>query len=207
MKQVITIDRQYGSGGHEIGERLAKKFGIPFYDRELIALAAKESGSSEEVLERADERAANSLLYSLIMGNYSFLNGVPVTNGLPVNDKLFMLQSRIIRNMARSGPCIILGRCADYILEKEKHVLNVFIYANQEAREKRAVAEYGISSDNAAAKLSKEDKQRSEYYNFYTNQKWGDRRNYHLSVDSSVFGIEGSVELIAAAAEARDKTE
>jgi CMP/dCMP kinase len=205
MKQVITIARQYGSGGHLIGEKLAKKFGVPFYDRELIALAAKESGMSEEVFERADERAANSLLYTLIMGNYSFLNGVPMANGMPVNDRLFLLQSKIIKNVARSGPCVILGRCADHILGNRKHYFHVFVFADKDTREQRVIQDYGIKPELAPSKLNKEDKQRSEYYNFYTNKKWGDMQNYNMTVDSGIFGIDGTVELIAQAAELRDK--
>lgn len=197
MKTVITIARQYGSGGREIGRKLAKKFGVPFYDKELIALAAKKSGISEKVFEEADEKAASSLLYSLLMGNYSFTNGVPMVNNMPVNDKLFMLQAKIIRDAAKASPCVIVGRCADNILSNKKDVLNVFIYADKLSRMDRIVTQYGVDQNEAAECLIKQDKQRANYYNFYTGKKWGDIENCNLAVNSSTFGINGAVELIA----------
>lgn len=198
---IITISRQYGSGGREIGKKLAEKRNIPFYDKELIAMAAKQSGFSEEAFEKADERATNSLLYSLMMGSYSFGGRVTTFNEMPINDKLYLIQSDIITKAAQEGPCVIVGRCANYILRDFKNTFNVFIYADKLSRMDRAVKCYGIQADKAADFLTKKDKQRANYYNFYTNRRWNDPENYHLMLNSSHFGIEESVELILEALE------
>ena len=198
---IITISRQYGSGGREIGKKLAEKRNIPFYDKELIAMAAKQSGFSEEAFEKADERATNSLLYSLMMGSYSFGGRVTTFNEMPINDKLYLIQSDIITKAAQAGPCVIVGRCANYILRDFKNTFNVFIYADKLSRMDRAVKCYGIQADKAADFLTKKDKQRANYYNFYTNRRWNDPENYHLMLNSSHFGIEESVELILEALE------
>ena len=119
MLPMITIARQYGSGGHEVGERLAEKLNVPLLDKQLIAMAAKKSGLSEEVFEKADEKAGNSLLYSMVMGNYTFGSRITGINDMPINDKLFILQSDIIKSAADKGPCVIIGRCGDYILREQ----------------------------------------------------------------------------------------
>ena len=133
MLPVITIARQYGSGGHEVGEKVAKKLGLPFYDKALIAMATKKSGISEEVFVDADEKAASSLLYSMVMGSYAFGARVPSINEMPINDKLFIIQSDIIKKAAAEGPCVIIGRCADYILREHENCLNVFVHADKAA--------------------------------------------------------------------------
>lgn len=199
MKTVITIARQYGSGGREIGQRLAKRFSIPFYDRELIAEAAKRSGWSREILEQADEKAGSNLLYAMIMGNYPAVDGAMMANRLPINDRLFQLQANLIREAAEKGPCVIVGRCADDILRGKKNVFHVFLHAELAFRKRRAEKEYGVRPENVAGWISKQDKQRANYYNFYTDRKWGETENYHLCVDSSYFGISGSEDLIAQA--------
>ena len=139
MLPVITISRQYGSGGHEVGEKVAQKLNLPFYDKALIAMAAKKSGLSEEVFADADEKATSSLLYSMVMGSYAFGARVPGINEMPINDKLFVLQSDIIKKAAKEGPCVIIGRCADYILREHENCLNVFVHADKAARIKRIV--------------------------------------------------------------------
>ncbi|QAT50190.1 cytidylate kinase-like family protein [Caproiciproducens sp. NJN-50] len=200
MKIVITIARQYGSGGREIGRRLAKRFSIPFYDRELIAAAAKRSGLSREILEQADEKVGSSLLYAMIMGNYPYVDsGAMAAGRLPVNDRLFQLQAKLIREAAGNGPCVIVGRCADDILRGRENVFSVFLYADLTFRKERAVKEYGVQPESAAGWVAKQDKQRAGYYHFYTDEKWGETGNYHLCVDSSCFGISGAEELIARA--------
>lgn len=199
MNTVITIARQYGSGGREIGRRLAQRFSIPFYDRELIAAAAKQSGWSREILEQADEKVGSSLLYAMIMGNYPYLDGAMATGRLPVNDRLFQLQAKLIREAADAGPCVIVGRCADDILRGRKNVFSVFLYADLTFRKERAVKEYGVPPENAAGWVAKQDKQRAGYYHFYTDEKWGEAGNYRLCIDSSCFGISGAEELIARA--------
>ncbi len=199
MRTVITIARQYGSGGREIGRRLAEKFQVPFYDKELIALAAEKSGMDAGVLLRADEKATSSLLYSLVMGDYSFAGGVPFVNNKPVNDRLFSLQAEIIREAAEKGPCIIVGRCADDILSGRSNVMSVFIYADKQSRLGTVTGLYGVDKGEASKVLVKQDKQRANYYQFYTGRKWGKTENYDLCVNSSAFGADGSAELISKA--------
>ena len=202
---IITIARQYGSGGREIGERVAKHFDIPFYNKDLITLAAKQSGMSPEILEKADEKATNSLLYSLMMGNYTFGSQVSPIDNLPINDKVFLAQSQVIREAADKGPCVIVGRCADYVLRENKNCLHVYVYANHFTRMDRIIKQYGVDPAKAADTLVKQDKQRANYYNFYSNQKWGNPENYDLLVDSSAFGIENSIDLICQAVEMKEK--
>lgn len=200
MLPVITIARQFGSGGHEIGERVAKELNIPFYDKSLIALAAKKSGFSEEVFADVDEKATNSLLYSMVMGNYSYGGRVSGINEMPINDKLFIIQSDIIKAAAADGPCVIIGRCADYILKDKDYTLNVFIHADKQSRIDRIVKKNLSEAKKAPDFITKKDKQRANYYNFYSNNKWDDLSNYDLTIDSSKFGVDGAVEMIMNAA-------
>ena len=199
-KTIITISRQYGSSGHEIGKKLAEAMGVPFYDNELIKMAAKKSGYSEEALEAADQTASNSLLYSLSM----FGNTAGMFD-LPLNDKLFLIQSDIIRKIADTSSCVIVGRCSDYILEERKDCLHVFIHANVETRIRTAIGQYHLPEEKAPALVQKMDKKRATYYNYYTGNKWGDHEKYHLSLDSGLFGVDGSVELLKQAVALRQK--
>ena len=196
QKLIITIGRQYGSGGRLVGKKLAEALGISFYNREIIELAAQQSGMSEEAFEKVDETAASSLLYSIATGAYMFGNYVSPQVDLPLNDKLFILQSEIIKSVAIKESCVIVGRCADYILKDRKDVINVFIHASKEARKQRAIDEYGIAANKVENYLNKIDKKRSTYYNYYTGEKWGYSTNYQLWLDSSVLGIEGCVHMI-----------
>ncbi len=205
LQSVITIARQYGSGGRTIGKKLAESLNIPFYDKELIAMAAKKSGLSQEIFEKADEKATSSLLYSLVMGTYNFGSHFSTVSDMPINDRLFMIQSDIIKHAALEGPCVVVGRCADYILREHPHCFHVFIRAEHEDRVKRIVEEYGDPATKADDLLQKKDKQRANYYNFYSNKKWLDMSNYDLVVNSSLFGIDGSVEVIKAALEISEK--
>ena len=125
---IFTIARQYGSGGRQIGKKIAERLEIPFYDKELIAMAAKQSGMSEAIFEKADEKASSSLIYSLLMGTYAY-NAQLTPNDLPVNDKLFLLQTNIIKQVAQKGPCVIVGRCGDYILRDNPNCFNIYVYA------------------------------------------------------------------------------
>ena len=194
-KYVITISRQFGSGGRAVGQKLAQKLDIPFYDKELISLAAKESGMNPEVFKSIDETAANSLLYSLSMGMYNF-NGPLAMGDLPVNDKLYLLQHQLIKEIATKGPSVIVGRCADYVLKDSPHTINVFIYADMEYRKKRAVTVHNIEERRAETIINKTDKTRANYYSFYTGQKWGVAQNYDLCIDSSKLSDDKIVELI-----------
>ncbi len=204
MLPVITISRQYGSGGHEVGERLAKELNVPFYDKDLIALAAKQSGFSEEVFTHADEKATNSLLYSMVMG-YGFGARVPGLNEMPINDKLFIIQSDIIKNAAEKGPCIIIGRCADYILREHTHCLHIFVHADKEARIKRIVSKNLCEAKKAPDFIAKKDKQRANYYNFYSNKRWDDLNNYDLTINTARFSMEDAVQIALDAAKRLDK--
>lgn len=204
-KYIITIARQFGSGGRAIGQKLADKLGIDFYDKELISLAAKESGINPEVFESVDEKAANSLLYSLSMGLYSFSSGFSAMGDLPVNDKLYILQHKIIRDLAAKGPCVIVGRCADYILKDNNRCISVFIHANMDYRKTRAVEVHNIDKDRAEHIINRTDKSRANYYSFYSGQKWGLAENYNLCVDSSKLSEDQIVDLIISYLEIKDK--
>ena len=193
--RIITIARQFGSGGREIGEELAKVLGVKCYDKELISLAAKESGVDPEVFNNVDEKATNSLLYSLSLGLYSFGNNFSADR-LPVNDKLYLLQHKIIKQIADEGPCVIVGRCADYILREKKSVLRLFICADMEYRIERAVKLKGVNRDKAAQVISKTDKSRANYYNFYSGMKWGEPTNYDLSINRTRLTTDRVVEVI-----------
>lgn len=199
MLPVITISRQFGSGGHEVGEKLAKRLELPFYDKELIALAAKKSGFSEEVFSDVDEKATSSLLYSMVMGSYAFGTRVPGINEMPINDKLFIIQSDIIKKAAAEGPCVIVGRCADYILRDDPRRLSVFVHAPLDERVRRAREEYGVQEPNLESFVLRQDKARASYYNYFATGKWGQSREYDLCV-SSHMGIAAAVATIKAAA-------
>ncbi|MBE6734661.1 MAG: cytidylate kinase-like family protein [Ruminococcaceae bacterium] len=197
-KYIITIGRQFGSGGREIGKALAESLGIPFYDKELISIAAKESGMDAEVFKNVDERATNSLLYSLSMGLYSFGSSFANNSELPINDRLYILQHQIIKKLAEEGPCVIVGRCADYVLKDRDDCVNIFIHADIEYRKKRAIEIHNVQKNRAEQIVNKTDKVRANYYSFYSGQKWGFAQNYHLSIDSSNLTPEQAVKLITA---------
>lgn len=196
MDKIITISRQYGSGGREIGSKLAKELDIPFYDNEIITRAAKESGFAEAAFARAEEKATNSLLYSIAMGMNAFGTQDFGFSSLSLDDKIFLAQSNIIRKVAQEGPCVIVGRCADYVLKDMENVISVFLYANLDARIMRAVQLYGISKDKAAEEVTKHDKRRANYYNYHTSEKWGTIYNYALSLRTDYGGIDHTVQVI-----------
>ena len=193
---IITIGRQFGSGGRAVGEKLAKKLDISFYDKELISLAAKESGISPEVFDNVDEKAANSLLYSLSMGLYNFGSGFSAMGDLPVNDKLYLLQHQIIKDIAEKENCVFVGRCADYVLRDNPNCVNIFIYADMEYRKQEAVKKHGIDANRAEHIITKTDKSRANYYSFYSGQKWGMAENYDLCINSAKLDEDCIVELI-----------
>lgn len=190
-KSIITISREYGSGGRFIGKKLADKLNIPFYDNELIIMAAKKSGYAESIFENAEKTSAHSLLYSLSMFGTS--SGV---YGLPLSDKVFIIQSEIIRKLADEGPCVIIGRCADYVLNEYNNVINVFITSTDENKIKRAVSYYNLNEENALSNIQKINKKRAAYYGYYTGEIWGNAQNYDLSINSDSIGIDNAVEMI-----------
>ena len=205
MLPVITISRQFGSGGHEVGEKLSRQLDVPFYDKALIAMAAKQSGLSEEVFANADEKATSSLLYSMVMGSYSFGARVPGINEMPINDKLFIIQSDIIKKAAADGPCVIIGRCADYILREHENCLNVFVHASKEERVRRSIAKKDCEERKASDFVTKKDKQRANYYNFYSNKRWDDLQNYDITIDTSRFTVDEAVDILMDAAKRLDR--
>ena len=195
--RIITITRQYGSGGHEIGELLSEKLGIKFYDKELISLAAKESGVAPEIFEKADEKPANSLLYSLSVGLYNYGNGFSTTMGdLPLNDQLYIIQHKIIREKSEAENFGVVGRCADYVLKDNPNVVKVYIYADIASRIKRAVARHDIEPARAKQAILKADKGRANYYSFYSGQKWGQVDNYDLCINTTNLSTDRAAELI-----------
>ena len=195
-KKIITITRQYGSGGHDIGKLLADKLGIAFYDKELISLAAKESGISPEVFAQADERMSNSLLYTLSTGLYNYGSGFSAMGDLPMNDQLYILQHKIIKEKAEKEFFVVVGRCADYILKEYDNVVKIFIYADLESRAKRAVERQEIEPSRAKQAVAKADKNRANYYSFYSGQKWGAPENYDLCINSTHLTTGQAADLI-----------
>ncbi|MCD8195979.1 MAG: cytidylate kinase-like family protein [Lachnospiraceae bacterium] len=200
-KQIVTISRQYGSGGRYIGKKLAEKLGVSCYDEELIDMVAKESGFAEEFIAEKGERITGSLLFN-IASNLSYANNVFSGNGASLQDEIYFTQSRIIKDLAEKGPCVIVGRCADYVLREREDCLNVFIHADEESRIKRAVTYFGITEDDVPSAIKKKDKARYNHYKFYTDQEWGLAANYDLCLDSGELGIDGCVEIIAHVLEA-----
>lgn len=190
-KVIVTIGRQFGSGGHEIGEKLAKKLGIKFYDKELIKLIAKQSGLCEKVLESYDEKPTNSLLYSIVMDIYPSV----MYTGPTIDQQIYQANYDAIKKLAE-GSCVIVGRCADYILRDCPELVSVFVHANTDFRAARVAEEYKVSDAKAREMLGKTDKKRASYYNFQSEKKWGMAAGYNLSLESSSIGIDGSVDLL-----------
>lgn len=195
MKTIITIGRQYGSGGHEIGRKVAEKLGIPFYDKELLTRAAKESGFSKEMIRNHDERPTSSFLYNIAMDNF----GLAISNAnadLSIGQKVFLAQFDAVKAIAKEGACVIVGRCADYALRDFDNCLNVFVFGKEEKKALRVSSIYNISIEEAKKVCVKQDKKRQSYYNYYSDKKWGRADSYDLCIDSGKLGIDGTVDLI-----------
>jgi len=185
--RIITISREFGSGGRTIGKKVAEKLGIPCYDSELLQKIAQESGFAESYIKEAGEYAPPGFL-SAVFSN----RALGPTNG----DRLWELQYRLITELAEKGPCVIVGRCADYILRDKADCLRVFIHADMEYRAKRIVEVYGEREESPEQRLRDKDKRRAAYHRFYTNMKWGRAQNYHICLDSGELGVEKCVEII-----------
>ena len=194
---IITIERQYGSGGHLIGEKLAESLGIPFYDSELIKVAAKESGICEEIFESFDEKPTTSFLYSLVMDPYS-LGYNSNSFDLPLNHKVFLAAFDTIKELASKGPCVFVGRCADYVLKDYPGCINVFICASKEDRKNRVMDKYHLSERKAAEKMKKIDRERKYYYETYSGKEWGSIQSHQILMNSSLLGKEKIVEYLVA---------
>ena len=193
MKTVITIGREYGSGGRLVAKKLSEALDIPFYDKEVIQGVVKKTGFAENFVRDAERRPTNSFIYDLYFSAQS----------LSTQDQVFIAQSGVIKDLASKGGCVIVGRCADYILREHKDLLRVFIYAPMEERIRRAVEEYGDKESNMESFVTRKDKQRASYYNYFTSVRWGDRKSYDLCITSAL-GLDTAVELIRTAALARE---
>ena len=172
MNTIITIGRQFGSAGREIGEKVAAHYGIKCYDKELLSRAAKESGFCQEMIENHDERPTNSFLYNLVMDTYSFGYNSSSFIDMPISHKVFLAQFDTIKSLADEGPCVIVGRCADYALSEYKNCLNLFIYGEEDVKVKRIMEKYDLNESKALDMIIKKDKQRQSYYNYYSSKKW-----------------------------------
>ena len=202
---VITIGRQFGSGGHVVGEKLAERLGIPYYDKNLLAEASKDSGICEEMFEDHDEKPTRSLLFSLVTGMQLRGDASAMYMDMPLNHKIFLAQFDAIRRIASEGPCVIVGRCADYVLRDKKEAVSVVVKADMESRKQRAIDLHGVSPDKAEEYVRRADKQRASYYNYYATSTWGDVNNYDLCVDTGKIGIDGAVDLLAEYIRLREK--
>ena len=192
---IVTIGRMFGSSGSEIGKIVADKLGYNYYDKELIKRAVIESGISEEVLAEADEKPVNSFLYSIVTHGFPAYSAPVQYNNLSMNDKVYSIQAGIIKNIAESESAVVIGRCADDILRENPNAVKVFIYSERSERVKRIASINGLSEKEALEIVKKTDKSRSNYYEFFTNKRWGDPLNYDICINSSL-GIEKCAEVI-----------
>ena len=205
MNKIITINRQYGSGGREIGKKLAECYDIPFYDNEIISKAAKETGFAEAAFERAEEKATNSLLYSIAMGMNVFSTQDIGYAGLSLDDRIFLAQANVIKKFAESGPCIIVGRCADYILRNRDDIVNLFISASVDFRIRRSIEIDMLPQARAAELVLKKDKTRANYYKYHAGERWDNVLNYDLAIRSDLSGIDGTVTCLKAYLDAMEE--
>ena len=197
ISTIITIGRQYGSGGHLVGQKLAEELGIPFYDEELVERAAKDSGLCQEIFENNDEKPTTSFLYSLVMdASYSMGYHNSAFSDMPLNHKVFLAQFDTIKNIADEGPCVIVGRCADYALEDYPNVVKVFIHADLPDRIARIRRRHDVTDAKAKDMIQKNDKSRASYYNYYTSKKWGEAVYYDLCLNTATLGIDGAVHMV-----------
>lgn len=193
-KKIITISRAFGSGGHTIGKEVAQRLGIPCYDKELVDAVAKESGFHVDFIKEAGEYApvTSSFLFNIAVSP----NPMSMMNTMSMADQLFVCQTNVIRSLADKGPCVIVGRCADYILRDREDCLHVFIHADMEHRAERIVRLYGETKQTPEKRLNDKDSKRRVYYKHYTNRNWGEAQNYHVSLNSGLIGVEKCVDII-----------
>ena len=191
-KIIITIGREFGSGGREVGVAVARKLGIPFYDKELLEEASKKSGFCQEIFEKHDEKPVNSFLYALAMG----ANHLSQNFQRPLMLEIYLAQFDAMKKLAEQGSGVFVGRCADYVLADVPEAFHVFISADMDSRVQRISKKHNLSEKDALQLCLNKDKDRASYYNYYANNKWGDSRHYDLCVNTSKFGIEGTAELI-----------
>ena len=200
MKKVITISREFGSGGHDIGMEVAKRLNIPFYDQEIVDKAVAESGFTKEFIE---EHGEYSTLSSVLLGTSAPFDSYYYAED--PQDKIFKIQRRIIKKFAQEGPCVIVGRCADYALEDNPYAVSVFIKASLDERVQRIKRIYELNDSKAADLIQKTDKRRASYYNYYSSKKWGEAKSYNLCIDSGLVGVDGAIDMILKFIELKEK--
>ena len=196
---IITISREFGSGGRKIGEEVAKQLGVNFYDKAIIDTAAQASGLSPEFIEKEEQTFSNSILFNLATSGGQFGVG-----GTSLVDRIYVSESKAIKDFADKGPCVIVGRCADYVL-RERRCFNVFVYADEEFKTNRIMEEQNVDKKQAIKLIKARDKTRARHYNYYCDRLWGERKNYHLLVNSAAFGIDKAVQMIIDSAKMFDK--
>ena len=202
---IITIGRQYGSGGHDIGKQLAEELNVPFYDKALLERAAKDSGLCQEIFENHDEKPTNSFLYSLVMDTYSLGYTTSSFSEMHLTHKILPAQFDAINNIANEGPFVLVGRCADYALAEFPNVVNVFLHADLQDRIVRIARRHDLTDAKAKDLIIKTDKRRASYYNYYTSKKWGDAAGYDLSLNTATLGIDGTIHMIREFAAYKEK--
>ncbi len=186
MPYIVTIGREYGSGGSLVAKKLADALSIPFYDKKLIEIAARETGLSEAFIREAEQHRTSSFLYNLSFNS----------RNLPVSDQVFIAESKVIKRVAGEGPCVIVGRCANYVLREQENCLRIFIHAPLNDRVQRAKEEYGIPADEVQACVLKHDKARAAYYNYFSTGHWGSCRDYDLTINSGTLGVDTAVSVL-----------
>lgn len=194
--KVITISREFGTGARTIGQKLAEELGFAYYDRAIIQLAADKSGLSPDFIEKNEEKANNNFLFNIATSAY-ISSGINLQYTVPVNDKAFIAQSDVIRDIAAKGNCVIVGRCANYVLNDHPNLLRVFVRAEKSDRIERCINEYGYDPKTVEAELNKIDKGRSSYYKYYTGSAWKDMDNYDICINTSLSDIDLSVKTLA----------
>jgi cytidylate kinase len=194
-RYIITIARQYGSGGRYIGKMVAEMLGIPFYDKELVERAAEESGISKDLFEHADEKPSQPL-WSILPASFSGFGGRVSVTDMPMNDKLFLIQANTIRKIAEEGSCVIVGRCANYVLKDDPDLVRIFVHSTEEDKRNRIITYYGVDPKDADSAMQKIDKTRANYFNYYSGLKWGAADSYDLSVNTSCLRTELTARLI-----------
>lgn len=194
-KFIIAISREYGSGGRHIGELLANDLGVPFYDKEIIHMAAEKSGMSPGYIEKSDESIPSAFLHNLKYSAYTSYDSIALYD-TPVTDKVFLAQSAVLKELASEGSCVMVGRCADYVLRDEPGLVTIFIRGTLEDRVKFAIEHYNLPAEKAVDKIRRIDKSRTNYYKYYTSRQWGSINNFDLVINTSFTGVEGAVEII-----------
>lgn len=194
---VITIARQYGSGGHEIGEMLAKELNVPFYDNKLIDMVAEETGFTTDYVRHHEQNISNTILQDVLVQNYL----EPIDQSLSPDDRLFVAQSRVLRKISQEGACVVVGRCADYLLSDLPNLVRVFIYAKEDFRAKRVEAEEHLSYDEALELSNEKNEYRANHYLYYTGKEWAETNNYDISLCSSTLGLDGCVKVLKSMAQ------